>query len=733
MFDWLHAADVGLFRAINQSLANGFFDWLMPRVSDPPCGVPLLIALLALLAWKGGARGRLFAAMFVLALFFGNWLTVDSLKHLVARPRPFHEILDARALVGRGDSPSMPSSHAANWFSAAMIALIYYRRVAWALFPAAALVGFSRVYNGVHYPSDVLAGAVVGMGYAAAVVFGFDALWQWAGPKWFRGWQRRLPSLTLSMKREPGAEDAGADDGQWLRLAYVVMGALFVARIAFLASGRLELSEDEAYQWVWSKHLAISYYSKPPMIAYTQFLGTHLWGDNQFGVRFFSPVITLVISLALVRFMAGFVGGRAAFVLLLACTAAPLLSVGAIVMTIDPLSVMFWVAAMIAGWRATQPAGTTRDWLWTGLWVGLGFLSKPTAAYQVICFAVFFCLWPPARAHLRKRGPWLALLVSMACMAPVVGWNAAHDWVTVKHVAADGQLERPWTRIYVHDFLLAEFLLLNPVFFAGAIWASIAFWRRGRNDPLQLWLFSMGTPLFLLFFLLSWHSRVFPNWIAPSVAPMFCLMIVYWRARWDALPRALRHLPCIGIAVGAVALALAHDTRLLERALGRRLPADPLRRAHGWRECAAVVGQARDQLQAEGKPAFMIGEHYGFVGEVTFYLPEAKRSVMDPIVFFYASKVPQNQFYFWPSYLDRHGQNALFYREAPRPKLKPGWFSRWWRREGDLLEAQPPEDKPPPQEVIDEFESVTNMGVRDIVWDGRIVRSVELFACHNLR
>ena len=56
---------------------------------------------------------------------------------------------------------------------------------------------------------------------------------------------------------------------------------------------------------------------------------------------------------------------------------------------------------MIAGWRAIQDTGTTKDWCWVGLWMGLGFLSKYTALLQWVCWAVFFVLWPPARKHLR--------------------------------------------------------------------------------------------------------------------------------------------------------------------------------------------------------------------------------------------------------------------------------------------------------------------------------------------
>ena len=89
----------------------------------------------------------------------------------------------------------MPSSHAANWFAATMIFLIYYRRSWRFMLPLACLVSFSRLYNGVHYPSDVLAGAILGAGYAVAGLWAFNRLWSWIGRAWFPLWWARLPSL----------------------------------------------------------------------------------------------------------------------------------------------------------------------------------------------------------------------------------------------------------------------------------------------------------------------------------------------------------------------------------------------------------------------------------------------------------------------------------------------------------------------------------------------------------
>jgi 4-amino-4-deoxy-L-arabinose transferase-like glycosyltransferase len=627
----------------------------------------------------------------------------------------------------KGDYASMPSSHAANWFAATMILFIYFRRSLWFMLPGAILVSLSRIYNGVHYPSDVLAGAILGAGYAAASVWTLNSLWQWAGRKWFPLWWRKFPSLlnpasgTSQDEGEEAPASAGSPhstlDQHWLRLGYLVLAALLLARLAYIASATIELSRDEAYQWLWSKHLALSYYSKPPLIAYTQFLGTFLWGDTAFGVRFFSPVIAALLGLVLLRFFARAVNARAGFFLLLIITATPLTSVGAVLMTVDPLSVLFWTAAMLAGWRAVQENATARHWLWVGLWMGLGFLSKYTGLFQLLCWGVFFVLWPPARKHLRRPGPYLALLVNVVCALPVLIWNWQHQWITVTHVAGDAGLGSAWkpTLRYLGEFIGAEAGLLNPIFFVATVWAAIGFWRRGRHDPRLVYFFSMGAPLFLAFLLYSFHSRILPNWIAPSVLPLFCLMVIYWDTRARLGVTRIKPWLTAGLALGFIAVVLGHDTDLVAKLTGRLLPVnqDPLHRVRGWSGVARVVGEARQELLAEGKPVFIIGDHYSLVGEISFYLPKARATVAgDPLVCYRTDPRAINQFFFWPSYENRKGQNAIFVRELDRDKPRP---------------------TPAPVEVERQFESVTELGVTNVFYHKHVLWPLQIYACRGLR
>ncbi len=729
------ALDTGLFRFVNQTWSNPFFDWLMPFLSGNAFFAPTLTVALALMLWKGGARGRVFVLLLVLTIWLGDTYVVSTVKRAVGRPRPFAALADVRVppKIGKTDSFSMPSGHAANWGATTMLALIYFRRRGfWLAFPFAIAVSLSRLYNGVHYPSDVLVGLVVGAGYAACAAWTLDAGWAAAGRRWFPLWHERLPSLLNPTVREATEIEAcnaerkspAADlEQHWLRLGYVTIVALLLFRLAYLASGRIELENDEAYQWIWSKHLALSYYSKPPLIAYTQWLGTRLWGDNAFGVRFFAPVISAGVGGLMLRFFAREASARLGFLLLLISTATPLLAVGANLMTIDPLSVLFWTAAMLAGWRAAQPDGTTRQWLWVGLWMGLGFLSKYTALLQLLCWAVFFLLWRPARPHLRQPGPYLALAVNLVCAVPVLIWNARHGWITVTHVGERADLGSAFhfsTR-YLTDFLGQELGALNPVFFVGLVWAAVAFWRTQRRDARQVYFFSMGAPLFLVYLAQSFHARVLPNWIAPAVLPLFCLMALYWDARRDR--RVVRNGLTAGLCLGFVAFALLHETDLVQKITGHALPVrfDPLHRVRGWSEVARIAGEARRALAAEGRPAFIICRHYTYTSEITFYLPEAKARVRgQPLVYYEEKPEPDSQFYFLPNYRyrQRRGDNAIFLDELDRPERDAG---------------PPPGPKPTPPGLLKEFARVKSLGVFSAGYKSRPIWWFQMWECRDQR
>src|SRR6266404_6492164 len=167
------------------------------------------------------------------------------------------------------------------------------------------------------------------------------------------------------------------------RSVWLFVIALTVIRLSMLATTDLEF--DEAHYWMWSERLAPAYFSKGPGIAFAIRASTAIFGATEFGVRFWSPILGAGTSLLVYYFTRRLFNPTTGFWAVLAMNTIPLAHVGNLLMTIDPLSAFFWMAALYTFWIALERSPNF-SWLCpaTGLLVGLGFLCKYTNAFELI-------------------------------------------------------------------------------------------------------------------------------------------------------------------------------------------------------------------------------------------------------------------------------------------------------------------------------------------------------------
>lgn len=193
--EFLKQIDYAMFMFGNVTLSNVFFDWCMPIITQSNFILVFLIISYALFLIKTGNRKRALGLIGVSFVIFAisDLTAYRVIKPWVERLRPcnpsyfldgVHTFLQgANFLQGMKDSYSFPSNHAANAFGVAVFWALLYRRL-WMIFVIpAAVIAYSRVYVGVHYPLDILGGALLGTVIAYAVVYGYRVI------------NRRFPTL----------------------------------------------------------------------------------------------------------------------------------------------------------------------------------------------------------------------------------------------------------------------------------------------------------------------------------------------------------------------------------------------------------------------------------------------------------------------------------------------------------------------------------------------------------
>jgi undecaprenyl-diphosphatase len=168
--------DTNLFFLLNHKVQNVVFDFLMPILTNLDYWrIPFILLAVFLLVF-GKKNGRIAVLLLVLGITLSDQVCNSVFKPLVGRIRPCNVLENVHLLINCTKSFSFPSSHATNIFTGMILFSYVYPRLKIALLSIAALVAYSRIYVGVHYPFDVVAGIALGITCAVSIIILFQLL-----------------------------------------------------------------------------------------------------------------------------------------------------------------------------------------------------------------------------------------------------------------------------------------------------------------------------------------------------------------------------------------------------------------------------------------------------------------------------------------------------------------------------------------------------------------------------
>lgn len=465
------------------------------------------------------------------------------------------------------------------------------------------------------------------------------------------------------------AEDRATRWAPWMaspRAAWVLLGLATLARVVYLAWGcPYTLIEDEAHYWEWSRHLALSYYTKGPGVAWIIGASTGLLGDSEFAVRLPAALSSAVAGAFLVLLTRRAVQDPRAPLVALACwLIAPAFQTLGLTMTIDGPYLACWA---IAAWAARvaiidrRPSG----WAALGIAIGAGALCKYTILLALPGPLLLAAISPPPPGTRGRTllGMACGLLLFLVTISPIIIWNQQEGWPTIRHLlghlglqggdmpvtqgAGEGTLWH-YNPLWTLGLIGTQLALVGPVLILAAMGVRDS-WLTRRAQPGQ-WqgdrlLIAISLPILLFYLAVSFVAEPEGNWplagfvaLLPLAARRVVAGLEVWHAKliaWRALPAPRPRAglfvrrpetPTQALWYAAVGLGLAVALVVPRLDLLAQLPGVgpriPVHRFTGADVMASHVEELRQTLQKQtGSEPFIMATHYGRASQLAFYLP----------------------------------------------------------------------------------------------------------------
>lgn len=469
---------------------------------------------------------------------------------------------------------------------------------------------------------------------------------------------------------------------------------------------------QEAYYWSYAQHPDLSYYDHPPMVAWLIWLGTHLFGNGALGLRlgtWLCSCATAWFGLVWLRDLGAGARARVAF---LVCTfGVPLVGIAHFLTTPDPPLLCFWMATLVALWRARS--GALRWWVAAGVAAGCALLSKYTAGFLAVGGLSVLLLDPRMRRQWRLPGPYVGVLVAALVFSPVVLWNVGNDFESFRFQT--GRFGKAGLSLHwLAEFLGGQLLVLHPVLLALLPALVVGLWTGARRrEPGSLWSLAFGLPMVAFFVGSALFIQVKINWLLPAAVPLLCAGLVAWERRAEALavtwPRLVALAQRSVVAMGLVLVLLAPVVRFVPQIGGSSWS--------GWDEIAQHAARWGRTLDAEdGRPGniFYFAPNYRDAAQLLRQLvlraeQEASTSSQGAVQVLAQNALgePALQFDHWASPEGRAGESAVFV--MTRPERDPAQVGR----------------------LLPHFQSVQRVETVRVRQFGVLVATADVYACRG--
>ncbi len=324
------------------------------------------------------------------------------------------------------------------------------------------------------------------------------------------------------------------------RLSTELKFALFVAAVTIIrliAIVSIPLGGDEAYYWLWSKHLSLGYYDHPPFISLLIKFFSIIGGDHLLFVRI-GTVLFAAVGSWMVYLLARRITRSTPISLMsgVLFTVCPIFAVKALEISPDSPLIAFTLIYIYFTYLAIFEDRKI-SWLWAGLALGFALLTKLTAFLLPVSLVLYLVLSVEHRKHLIKPWPYVSGLVSLLIFSPFLWWCAHNSWITfmfhfVTRVSQEAQAWQNQFPRFVEEqsFIITPFLLILCILAPIFVLRMKSIRAKEYNNGL-LFLTAFGIVPIVAFGIVSTKIQIFPHWTMPAYPTLLILTAIFYQ-KW---------------------------------------------------------------------------------------------------------------------------------------------------------------------------------------------------------
>ncbi|MBR3628623.1 MAG: glycosyltransferase family 39 protein [Elusimicrobia bacterium] len=421
---------------------------------------------------------------------------------------------------------------------------------------------------------------------------------------------------------------------------------VFVSVLWKLFMSSVPLHSDEAYYWLWSKSLDLSYYDHAPMVAYFIKLTT-LFCNNEIAVRFSSIIVTIILSFLLWKLVIRLFNNEAmasASIVILHCM--PILFTASIIITPDTPVFLFLSLATYYVWKLIETKNVNY-WYLIGLFFGLSMLSKYTACLFIMSLFIYIVL-DKKIYWFKNYQLYIGILISVICFLPVIYWNWQHDWASFSYQIGHGLSNDGIRFNYIFEYLGTQAGVFNIILFFPILYIGIKYLFSKNTKNIFLAAFSVPVILFYVFTALKRLPG--GNWPIPAYFTFSIIAAKYFIEGGKIKQRLVAGALIFNLVVSVIIGLHAKYTILpLDKISNDTAIADATNYFHGYKELA-------EKLLNDGYEFVVTPEHQ-LSSSIAYYTKNKIKT------FRYSNGSKKTQFEIWKMPKDFDYSNGAFVYE----------------------------------------------------------------------